>query len=133
MASLNRVLLIGYVGRDPETKEGATTVAKFTLATNERGKDDQDVTEWHSIVAFGKTADVVAQYVVKGRQVYVEGRIKTGSWEDRRTGETRKRTEIIADRVLLLGPKQVPQERETRGLAQEQLQAEAEDDSEPPF
>lgn len=108
--SVNKVILIGNLGKDPEIKftPNGTQVAKFSLATNERFKDKegqwQDRTEWHNIVAWARLAEVVGQYVKKGSKLYIEGRIQTSSWDDRETGQKKYRTEIIAgDLVLLSG------------------------------
>lgn len=111
--SLNKAMLIGNVGRDPEVryldgKDGNAKVATFTLATTERYRDRngeiRENTEWHNIVAWRSTADVVERFVRKGTQVYIEGRIRTRSWDDQ-TGNKRYTTEIIADNLQLLGKK----------------------------
>jgi single-strand DNA-binding protein len=108
MASVNKVILIGNLGRDPElryTKDGRA-VANFTLATSERWRDKegapQDRTEWHRIVVWDKQAENCAQYLQKGRSVYVEGRLQTREWEDRE-GQKRQTTEIVALNVTFLG------------------------------
>jgi single-strand DNA-binding protein len=108
MASVNKVILIGNLGRDPElryTKTGQA-VANFTLATTDRFKgrdgDQQERTEWHRIVTWGKTAENCAQYLAKGRSVYVEGSLQTREWEDKE-GNKRQTTEINALRVQFLG------------------------------
>ena len=109
--SLNKAMLIGNVGRDPEVRyldgqNGNAKVATFTLATTERYRDrngeTRENTEWHNIVAWRNTADVVEKFVKKGTQVYIEGRIRTRSWDDQ-TGNKRYTTEIIADTLQLLG------------------------------
>ena len=105
-------MLIGNVGRDPEVRylEGnnGAKVATFTLATTERYRDrngeTRENTEWHNIVAWRNTADVVEKFVRKGTQLYIEGRIRTRSWDDQ-TGNKRYTTEIIADTLQLLGKK----------------------------
>ena len=106
-------MLIGHVGRDPEVRyldgnSGQAKVATFTLATTERYRDrngeTRENTEWHNIVAWRNTADVVERFVKKGTQVYIEGRIRTRSWDDQ-TGNKRYTTEIIADTLQLLGKK----------------------------
>ena len=111
--SLNKVMLIGNVGRDPEVRyldgqSGNAKVATFTLATTERYRDrngeTRENTEWHNIVAWRNTADVVERFVRKGTQLYIEGRIRTRSWDDQ-TGNKRYTTEIIADTLQLLGKK----------------------------
>ncbi len=111
--SLNKAMLIGNVGRDPEVRyldgqSGNAKVATFTLATTERYRDrngeTRENTEWHNIVAWRNTADVVERFVRKGTQLYIEGRIRTRSWDDQ-TGNKRYTTEIIADTLQLLGKK----------------------------
>ena len=111
--SLNKAMLIGNVGRDPEVRyldgnSGQAKVATFTLATTERYRDrngeTRENTEWHNIVAWRNTADVVERFVKKGTQLYIEGRIRTRSWDDQ-SGNKRYTTEIIADTLQLLGKK----------------------------
>ncbi len=111
--SLNKVMLIGNVGRDPEVRYldgqgGNAKVATFTLATTERYRDRnnelRENTEWHNIVAWRGNADVCEKYVRKGTQLYIEGRIRTRSWDDQ-TGNKRYTTEIIADNLQMLGKK----------------------------
>jgi single-strand DNA-binding protein len=109
--SVNKVILVGNVGKDPEVRysQSGTPVANFSLATNERFKDRnnewQDRTEWHSIVAWQRLAEIVGEYVAKGSRLYVEGKLQTTSWEDRQSGERKYRTEIVAHELLLLGPR----------------------------
>ena len=109
--SVNKVILIGNLGKDPEVKftPGGTAVAKFTLATNERYKDKsgewQDRTEWHNIVFYGRQAEIAGEYLKKGRQIYVEGRLQTRKWQDKE-GQDRYTTEIIADRMQMLGSRE---------------------------
>ncbi len=108
MASLNKVILIGNLGRDPEVRytQNGTAVANFTLATNEVWTDKaggrQERTEWHRIVVWGKQAEIVREHLTKGKQVYVEGTLQTRQWDDRE-GNKRTTTEIKAARVLMLG------------------------------
>ena len=108
MASVNKVILVGNLGRDPELRytQGGQAVANFTLATNERWRDkdgnNQERTEWHRVVVWGKSAENCAQYLQKGRSVYVEGRLQTREWEDRE-GHKRTTTEITAQVVQFLG------------------------------
>ena len=108
MIGVNKVILIGNLGADPEVRytPKGTAVATFTLATNERWvtKDNEEGkrTQWHRIVAWGKLAERCKDYLVKGKQVYVEGRLQTRSWEDQ-DGQKRYRTEIVANTMLLLG------------------------------
>jgi single-strand DNA-binding protein len=108
MAGLNKVILIGNLGRDPELRYTANgqPVATFTLATteswtNKSGERDQR-TEWHRVVAWGKLAELAGEYLSKGRQVYVEGRLQTREWEDKE-GQKRRTTEVNAQQLLFLG------------------------------
>ena len=106
---LNKVMLIGHLGNDPELRTTASgqSVANFTLATNENFKDSngnlQERTEWHRIITWGKLAEICNQYLKKGRQVYVEGRLQTRSWDDPKNGEKRYVTEIICSEMQMLG------------------------------
>ena len=108
LKSVNKVILIGNLGKDPEVKvtPSGTPVAKFSLATNERYKDKagqwQDRTEWHNLVAWQRTAEIIGEYVKKGSKIYVEGRLQTSSWDDKTTGEKKYRTEIIVNDLVLL-------------------------------
>jgi single-strand DNA-binding protein len=108
MASVNRVILIGNLGADPEVRQtpGGVPVANFSVATSEAWNDGQghrqERTDWHRIVAWGKLAEVCAKFLVKGRQVFVEGRLQTNKWQDRE-GHARYTTEIQAQRVTFLG------------------------------
>ena len=108
---INKVILIGNVGQDPEIRytgdvNNGTKVATLRVATTERYRDRngnlQEHTEWHSIVVWRNTADVVEKYVKKGTQVYIEGRLRTRSWDDQ-NGNKRYVTEIVADTLQLLG------------------------------
>ncbi len=105
----NKALLLGHVGKDPEIRSssGGTTVASFSLATADRQKDVSgnwvDKTEWHNIVAFSGRAEVIRDYVKKGNQLFIVGKIQTRSWDDKESGQTRYRTEILVDELILLG------------------------------
>jgi single-strand DNA-binding protein len=107
--SINKVILVGNVGKDPEMKytPNGVPVAKFSLATNERFKDKsgewQDRTEWHNVLAWQRLAEIVGEFVQKGSKLYIEGKLQSSSWEDRNSGEKRYRTEIVARDVVLLG------------------------------
>ncbi len=105
-ASVNKVMLLGNIGRDPELRVTGSgkSVATFTLATSERGKVEggEQRTEWHRIVVWDRLAEQCNQYLSKGRQVYVEGRLQTRQWEDR-NGQRRQTTEIVANQVQFLG------------------------------
>jgi single-strand DNA-binding protein len=108
MASVNKVILIGNLGRDPEVRytAGGTPVANFSMATSERwtdaSGDRKERTEWHKIVVWGKQAEIVGEYLRKGKQVYVEGSLQTREWTDR-DGNKRYTTEVKALRVQMLG------------------------------
>ena len=104
MKSVNRVILLGNVGKDPEVKYtgSGTAVAKFSLATSYKAKAGDEKTEWHNLVAWQKTAEIIGEYVTKGSRLYVEGRIQTSSWDDSKSGEKKYRTEIIVEDFVLL-------------------------------
>ena len=120
MAGVNKVLIIGRMGKDPEVKQaGSTTVANFSLATDESyTKDGQKIekTEWHNCVAWGRLAEIVRDYTSKGSQIYVEGKLQTRQWDDK-NGNKRYTTEIVAQSIQLLGSKNVS--HETARTAQE--------------
>lgn len=110
--SVNKVILLGTLGKDPELKytPQGTAVAKFSMATNESYKDKQsgewkERTEWHNIVCWQRTAEVASEYLKKGRKVYIEGRITTRSWDDKETGQKKYMTEIICNDLVLIGGK----------------------------
>jgi len=107
--SVNKVILIGNLGKDPEVKytPSGTPVAKITLATNERFKDKsgewQDRTEWHNVVLWQRLAEIAGEYLKKGGKVYIEGRLQTRSWEDKTSGQKKYMTEVVANDLVLLG------------------------------
>ena len=106
---INKVILLGRLGKDPEVKytPSGTPVAKFTIATNDRFKDKegqwQDRTEWHNVTAWARTAEIAGEYLKKGNQVYVEGSLRTHSWDDKTTGQKKYMTEIVVNDLVLLG------------------------------
>jgi single-strand DNA-binding protein len=108
MASVNKVILLGNLGRDPETRytTGGDAVTNLRIATTEQWKDKsgekQEKTEWHSVVLFGRQAEVAGEYLKKGRSVYIEGRLQTRKWTDKE-GVEKYSTEIVADRMQLIG------------------------------
>ncbi len=108
MSGVNKVILVGRLGTDPEVKtiSSGNTVARLSLATSENWKDRegqrQERTEWHRIVLWGKQAELAGKYLVKGRQVYIEGRLQTRSWEDQQ-GQKKYTTEIVANVIQFLG------------------------------
>ena len=107
--SVNKVILVGNVGKDPDIKytPSGVPVATVSLATNEKYKDKsgewQERTEWHSLIFWQRLAEIVGEYVKKGSKVYVEGRLQTSSWEDKQSGEKKYRTEIVVADLVLLG------------------------------
>jgi len=106
---VNKVILLGNLGRDPEVKytQSGMAVARFSLATTERAKDKdgnwQDKTEWHNLVAFGRTAEVAGEYLKKGRTVYIEGALRTSSWDDKESGQKKYKTEVIINDLVMVG------------------------------
>jgi single-strand DNA-binding protein len=127
MASLNKVILIGNLGADPETRftPGGDQITNIRIATTEVTKDKatgdkKELTEWHRIVFFGRLAEIAGQYLKKGRQVYVEGRIRTNKWQDKE-GQDRYTTEIVANEMKMLGSREGMGEappRESSGASQ---------------
>lgn len=110
MASVNKVILVGYLGKDPESRflPDGGAVCNFSVATTDKWKDkageQQSRTEWHHIGTFGKLAEICGEYLKKGTQVYIEGRLQTRKWQDKE-GRDRYTTEIVADRMQMLGAK----------------------------
>ncbi len=110
MSGVNKVILVGRLGKDPEVRhlENGATVANFSMATSETYKDKttgerKEITEWHNIVLWRGLADVAAKYLHKGEMVYIEGKLRTRSWE--KDGVTRYTTEVIGDNMTMLSPK----------------------------
>jgi len=120
--SVNKVILVGNLGKDPEVKytPQGKPVAKFTLATNERYKDKdgqwQDRTEWHNVVLWERLAEIAGEYLKKGGKVYIEGRLRTDSWDDKTTGQKKYMTTIVGNDLVLLGGRGESGES-TRGAA----------------
>ncbi len=108
MASVNKAILIGNLGKDPDVRYSpdGSAITNITLATTESWKDKsgekQEKTEWHRVAFFGKLAEIAGEYLKKGSQVYVEGRIQTRKWQDKE-GQDRYTTEIVADKMQMLG------------------------------
>jgi len=106
---LNKVMIIGRLTRDPESRTipSGTPVTNFSVATSRVWKDDsgtqKEATEFHNIVAWRRLAEICAQYLSKGRQVYIEGHLQTRSWDDPQSGKKQYRTEIVADNMIMLG------------------------------
>lgn len=110
MASVNKVILVGHLGRNPEVKQmpNGDAVASFSIATTDTWKDKggqrQEATEWHNIILFRRLAEVAGEYLKKGSAVYLEGRIKTRKWQDKE-GHDRYTTEVICSEMKMLGSK----------------------------
>ncbi len=110
MASVNKVIIVGNLGRDPETRyspDGAA-LTNVSIATTSQWKDKttgekREETEWHRVAFFGRLAEIAAEYLRKGSQVYIEGRLRTRKWQDKETGQDRYSTEIVADVMQMLG------------------------------
>lgn len=138
MRGVNKVILIGNLGKDPELRYSPSgqAVAKFSLATGSRWKDKegqwQDRTDWHNIVAFGKTAEICNEYLKKGRQVFIEGRIQTRSYDDR-DGNKKWITEIITQSMQMLGRKGEAEEEIPESVEQPQAEETKGEDDDLPF
>jgi single-strand DNA-binding protein len=126
--SLNKVILIGNLGKDPEVSytPSGIAVAKFSMATSEKWKDAEgnfvEKTEWHNIVAWRKLAEICGQYLKKGSKAYIEGKLQTRSWDDKNTGVKKYMTEIVADNLIMLDSRGVgaDQAGDNTPLTQEQ-------------
>lgn len=150
MASVNKAIIVGRLGRDPETRYSAdgAAVCNISVATESTWKDRntgerKSETEWHRVVFYNRLAEIAGEYLKKGREVYIEGRIKTRKWADKETGQDRYSTEIIGDQMQMLGGRDdsgaqntnhAPQARQQSAQAP-QRQAPTQDwgDEEPPF
>jgi single-strand DNA-binding protein len=138
MRGVNKAILIGNLGKDPEMRylPSGQAVVKFSLATNAKRKDKngqvQDITDWHNIVTFGKTAEVCNQYLKKGSPIYVEGRIQTRSYDDR-DGNKRWITEIIAQTIQMLGRKGEPEEEVPEEMEEPLVEGSKSGDEDIPF
>jgi single-strand DNA-binding protein len=136
MAAVNKVILVGNLGADPETRylPSGDAVTNIRLATTDRYKDKQsgemkEITEWHRVGFFGKLAEVAGQYLKKGSPVYIEGKIRTRKWQDQ-SGQDKYSTEIVADSMQMLGGKQdgeQPRQQQQRAPQQSQQQVPADD------
>lgn len=108
MAGVNKVILVGNLGKDPEVRhlENGASVANFSIATSETYKDKngnrQEQTEWHNVVLWRGLAEIAEKYLKKGSQIYVEGKLRTRSWQDK-DGNTRYTTEVVGDQMTMLG------------------------------
>ena len=119
MAGVNKVILIGNLGKDPEVRhlENGTAVANFSMATSESYKDrtsgeKKTITEWHNIVLWRGLAEVAEKYLKKGDQVYIEGKLKTRTWDDK-DGNTRYTTEVVGDNMTMLGSRGSSSEKDS--------------------
>lgn len=124
-ASLNKVILIGNLGRDPETRtlESGTVMCRFSIATTETYKNKQGEkishTEWHNIVLWRNLAEVADKYLHKGDKVLIEGRMRSRSWEDKESGQMRYITEILADQMQMMGTAKKTSEKENTDVVEE--------------
>jgi single-strand DNA-binding protein len=124
-ASLNKVILIGNLGRDPETRtlESGTVMCRFSIATTETYKNKQGEkishTEWHNIVLWRNLAEVADKYLHKGDKVLIEGRMRSRSWEDKESGQMRYITEILADQMQMMGTTKKTSEKENTDIVEE--------------
>jgi len=147
MAGVNKVILIGNLGKDPEVRhlENGTAVANFSMATSESYKDRSSgerktITEWHNIVLWRGLAEIAEKYLKKGDQVYIEGKLKTRSWEDK-DGNTRYTTEVVGDNMTMLGSRgsstekdsDVAEAAETTSVANEKAISSDEETDDLPF
>jgi len=112
MRGVNKVILVGTLGKDPEVKflPNGNAVCNFSMATSEAWRDKnsgemQEATEWHNISMFGKLAEIAGEYLRKGSKAYIEGKLKTRSWDDQATGQKRYKTEVQADQLQMLDNK----------------------------
>lgn len=138
MSGVNKVILIGNLGKDPEVRslEGGAKVASFSLATNEvfKGKDGNKVeqTEWHNIVVWRGLAELAEKYLRKGSQIYLEGKIKTRSWDDK-DGNKRYTTEIVGDNMTFLGKPMSDSQNNPPTHSSDDAPPEVEEDGDLPF
>lgn len=136
--SLNKVMLIGNLGKDPELRytSSGSAIATFSLATNESWKDQegnqQERTEWHNIVAWKKLAEICGEWLKKGKKVYIEGRIQTRSYDDKNTGTKRYITEIVAENMIMLDSRGTAEGGFPQGGTEEQAPA-GKEESDLPF
>lgn len=114
MASVNKVILVGNLGRDPDIRYSGDgeAICNISIATTSHWKDKgsgapREETEWHRVVVYNRLAEIAGEYLKKGRQVYIEGRLKTRKWQDRATGADRYSTEVVADHMQMLGQREL--------------------------
>lgn len=124
MSGINKVILVGRVGKDPETRylTNGEAVTNLSIATSEKWKDkageQQEKTEWHNLVFYRRLAEVVGEYVKKGALIYIEGKLSTRKWQDKETGKDRYSTEVIVDKLEMLGGKSGSESTEHSAPAQ---------------
>ncbi len=134
---LNKVQIIGRLTRDPELRTTTTgkNVCSFSVATgftwNDQSGQKKETTEFHNVIAWGKLGDIISQYMKKGRQIYIEGRLQTTSWDDKTSGQKRYKTEIIAENMIMLGGKSddsagAPRNSSSANVSVEQPEAKSE-------
>ena len=130
---INKVILVGNLGQDPETRNmpSGGAVTNISIATSEQWKDKQtgeqkERTEWHKVAFFGRLAEIAAEYLSKGSQVYVEGKLRTRKWQDR-DGNDRWTTEVIADELQMLGGRAKQSEKQAQGSEVKSLDDEYDD------
>jgi len=127
MASVNKVILVGNLGRDPEVRyspDGAA-ICNVSIATTSQWKDKssgerREETEWHRVVFYNRLAEIAGEYLRKGRSVYIEGRLKTRKWQDKDTGQDRYSTDIVADQMQMIGGKDDDQRQPPQRSAPQQ-------------
>ena len=144
---VNKVILLGRLGKDPEMRytPSGTAIATFSMATNHRQKSQDgewvDKTEWHNLIAFGKTAEIAGEYLKKGKQLYIEGRLQTSSWEDQQ-GQKKYKTEIVISDLQMLGskgdegfspPSEAPKEEASQKDSSQPPEPAAEEEDDLPF
>ena len=135
--SLNKAMLIGNLGKDPELRytTGGVAVATFSIATNESWKDQdgntQERTEWHNIVAWRKLAEVCAEWLKKGKKVYIEGKLQTRNYDDKNTGAKRYITEIVVDTMIMLDGRATAESSPAQSQVEEAPPAAAKEDDLP--
>ena len=139
MSGVNRVIIIGNLGNDPETKylPDGKAVTNISIATSEKWKDkntgqEQEKTEWHRIIFFGKLAEIAGKYLKKGSKAYVEGSLRTNKWQDK-DGKDRYTTEIIAKELQMLDSKGSDNQGFQEGTQGKQVNNDSFDDLDPPF
>ena len=132
MAGVNKAIILGNLGRDPETRysKDGKPITNFSVATSQK-RGDQEYTEWHNVVCFGRVAEVAAEYLRKGSKVYVEGMLKTSNWE--KDGQKHYRTEIMANQLQMLGEVSSPDKKQATDCHKPEMGGDDFDDQDIPF